>query len=124
MKRPIKFRVWNSLNNKFIYSDKRDLETQLFRLFDFLKEMQVLGNYDVCLQQFTGLLDTDGKEIYEGDIFQGFDEMGGELKGKIQFINSEFLIVESGFGNVGINRWNKNGKVIGNIFENPELMIR
>jgi uncharacterized phage protein (TIGR01671 family) len=66
--------------------------------------------------QFTGLLDSKGKEIYEGDIAThlkfGSDE---QIKGEV--------IIEISRG-VCIGYWpaSKNIEVIGNIHENPELL--
>lgn len=72
-------------------------------------------------QQFTGLRDKNGKEIYEGDILAwGEDEIITiELKdGSFGFNdNSEY---KGGFGLLdGVNNYSK---VIGNIYENPELI--
>jgi hypothetical protein len=67
--------------------------------------------------QFTGLLDKNGKEIYEGDIIRAFDSMGEAIKHEIKwrqdlcaFTAHQKWIDESKF------------EVIGNIYENPELI--
>lgn len=70
------------------------------------------------LEQFTGLLDKHGKEIYEGDIIRDVDTketgtVGFELGGFYCTIDwgTDFY--------KGVYR---NGEIIGNIHENPELL--
>lgn len=72
--------------------------------------------------QFTGLLDKDGREIYEDDIIS-FDD--GNI-GIVEFIRGCF-VVKYGKDNVTrslyeIHNWN-NVKILGNRFENPELLV-
>ena len=56
MKRPLKFRIWDNKVNRFTYFD-------IFSTFG-----RVPVDCEDNIQQFTGLLDKRGKEIYEGDI--------------------------------------------------------
>jgi uncharacterized phage protein (TIGR01671 family) len=80
------------------------------------------------IMQYTGLSDKNGKEIYEGDIIM-FDnsQIGGkEIIGEVMFNMDNTL------SNLEWGLFNKNGyhsidflgdnKVIGNIYENPDLM--
>ena len=76
---------------------------------------------DGCeLMQYTGLLDKNGKEISEGDIVKAWIcyGPGGEVK--------QIFEVKIGAFGVNIEEWNYKEnvlpEVIGNIYENPELV--
>ena len=82
------------------------------------------------IQQFTGLRDKSGKEIYEGDIVkthfkEGFDRLDSwPEKDEIGVITIPDNLFESAYilcrrDKCGIHRVSE---VIGNIFENPELL--
>ena len=88
------------------------------------------------IQQWTGLLDKNGKEIYEGDIvkanvvFPFLTEDKPEYDaGKIKYLNCAWKICQSHIGASFLYHYtccegeheDNNIEVIGNIFENPEL---
>lgn len=75
--------------------------------------------------QFTGLLDRHGKEIYEGDIVR-HSYYG---KGEVSFGDGYFKVVNLSGGEkyqsykkMRLNAMQGDGEVIGNIYENPELL--
>lgn len=89
---------------------------------------------DVIPEQYTGLHDKNNKEIYEGDIikFTGnytTAERCGPHKGIIAWQKDEagFYIKVKGFERPfsiwdETNEFNSSAEVIGNIYENPELL--
>lgn len=80
---------------------------------------------NIELMQYTGLLDKNGKEIYEGDIVKEpyyVDENNGYLLLEVLFNNGCFVgkvINKDGFGLQNLTMYKE---VIGNIYENPELL--
>ena len=88
---------------------------------------------DIILMQFTGLLDKNGKEIFESDIvkttifFGRADESGGfyeyekELIGIVKQLEGAWVIdTEKG----AVYLWSdiNENEVLGNIWENPKLL--
>lgn len=74
--------------------------------------------------QFTGLLDRHGKEIYEDDILKG---LGGNKDIGVVFFARGCFIVEDWYngmseGDFSDHPYFEDTEVIGNIWENPELL--
>ena len=68
--------------------------------------------------QFTGLLDANGKEIYEGDIVRDFYS---EALHSIAYDAPEFCLTDNRYGYIFLNH-PENYEVIGNIHDNPSLL--
>jgi uncharacterized phage protein (TIGR01671 family) len=69
MDREIKFRYWDNVLKHYFYSDEFEWPTPLEKLSYFFAKAK---NYAENVEQWTGLKDKNGKEIYEGDIVDSF----------------------------------------------------
>ncbi len=119
--REIKFRVWDKKGGRMypvtaLFSWKGD-ELNRISLATERGETQDIPIGDrFVLMQYTGLKDKNGREIYEGDIVK--DESDGMIT--VIKWNNEC----AGFVNVLYVKDSKDIEVIGNIYENPELLER
>lgn len=127
MKREIKFRVWDYPNKQFIPTDKYEICFSEKNRLAFARMISNWENYregeyayepNQRLNQYTGLKDINGKEIYEGDILKYLHYP--------QPAHVFWVTPETGYDFCG---WHckyfyptSDCEIIGNIYENPELL--
>ena len=116
--RTIKFRAWDKANKHFIWSLNPEAGPN-YPIWntDFWRRVESdPDNYDPM--QFTGLLDNNGKEIWEGDILAAED---GRLS-SIEYDAPHFIVRHHPEGGSDFIAAKNKFEVIGNIYENPELL--
>lgn len=112
MSREIKFRVWCILSKK-MRSWGEIFDLPAWEIFPGTPEQRAFS-----VMQFSGILDQFGKEIFEGDLF--LDDHCGEV-GQVVFEDGSFFVHWSGHVEL-LWEVNNDYSVIGNIYENPELI--
>ena len=134
--REIKYRMWNKKEKKMYQVGVLDFDYNQIYMTGYLNYTKSSYLYeDIELMQFTGLYDKNGKEIYESDIVQIDKDVAKTFdiysKGIINYLNGGFIVtkndgsyetIRSALLVLGDLNNIFRGKVIGNIYENPELL--
>lgn len=118
------FRVWDKVFNRFVSGP---FESRFFELRD----------YDIT--QFTGVLDTTNRKMFEGDVVTEWqyedwgDKVGFAFNGIVYYSmrcagfyvrhisNPLPVTIENDYATLQLT---PEYRIIGNIFENPELVIK
>ena len=131
MTREIKFRAYDLANKKMYSWGDLKKDPQL------LLALMLTGDHELCpfeIIQFTGLKDKNGAEIYEGDLISWgngdpcevrFVEQGIQWEGEGKFYVNFWAVVNPnplGFDRSIYPLEDRSGDVIGNIYENAELL--
>lgn len=119
--REIKFRAMKDdiSNSQFVYG------CLIYDIDGITPRIQAANPHEIlfytCIKgtegQYTGLKDKNGREIYEGDIITGISA-SKNVKGDIDFVYGSFGIEDYNLHEIG------SVEVIGNIYENPELLSK
>lgn len=146
--REIKFRAWDTKTSRYLnpWGDEKAGfhlfgETMCFDLIgqqicDPEKGTYLLRFNDLVIEQYTGLKDVNGKEIYEGDWlrFSIFDYNGSDTQyhGCVVFTGTRFMIwnqpdnefygSDGGFDLDDVYMQDDEIEIIGNLHETPELL--
>lgn len=130
MSREIKFKAWDKVNKEMYevgYIDFANEKVQLAIVKDGICYKQFVADLkDVELIQYTGLKDKYLKDIFEKDIIRIEGVIPGvEIDdiGIVKFIDGSY-VVENLDGTDGWELFEEGAEVevLGNVFENPELL--
>jgi uncharacterized phage protein (TIGR01671 family) len=135
--RDIKLRFWDKENKSMVYQNKEslfplsyykivcDCFTDFeFRLFKLKNNTMNFEEVESVKMQYTGLIDINGKEIYEGDILRHFKRHKDKLL-KIEVSPSYGVYAQENYNTkilIGKSNTHLYFEVIGNIYENSELL--
>lgn len=116
------FRAWIESQNYMAIQGTPDLETLYSFMLHYGKEKNIM--------QFTGLQDKNGNKIFEGDIVT-YKRSVGNWTGKTMTTTHKIVftekinafVMEDGSSYIKLRKhWGYEYEVIGNIFENPDLL--
>lgn len=128
--RDLKFRSWDKreglqrmiyLNGFIPYGDGwrgGNPDYKFYQLYYGDKGCSSADAKDIEIMQYTGLKDKNGKEIYEGDIIESDYGIG-----TVEFDQTTCRFTYSfSLDTDALWHYTKSAKVVGNIYENPELI--
>lgn len=124
----LKFRAWlkkrQEMDNEIDHISW--LEDELYCIGDGITYM--VSAEDLVLMQSTGLKDKNGKEIFEGDILcdEGIEQESEFVYVTVSYREGMWVCDQitdelCGYGGA-LNEFNNDYSIIGNIYENPELL--
>lgn len=111
--RELKFRAWDTDKKKVV---------DIFECYDFYGRELRTTNNKYPLMQYTGLKDKNGKEIYEGDIVKDHHNCKQAVSWNEDRLCFECVHKSSGGRVLDSTLLFNDPEVIGNIYENGDLL--
>lgn len=122
LQRSRKMRVWDSFKKEMVYNPYRVEDDGGWEYYTSREDF-IAGNFDMCIpMDWTGKKDKNGVDIYEGDICELMNMPS--WRGVVSYQDGCYLYVaKSSIADYLFKVLEEYScKVIGNIFENPELI--
>lgn len=126
--RELKFRAWDG--SQMLTEENFDFVVSDYNSIIKLDEHGWTEHWVDCVEQYTGLKDKNGREIYEGDTVEeeidcGDDDIDGTYRYTVVWDEDTLCwSLSPQYGVIHKDLWETNSsvEVIGNIHENPELL--
>jgi uncharacterized phage protein (TIGR01671 family) len=121
MSREHKYKAW-IFNNRMIEVKTIYFGTKKIIVKDWFGNSGI-DFKDVVLLEYTGIKDYMGEEIYEGDLVmvEDYPHWEGSFKVKWNNENSMYILEDQSGDNEALYEFEKY-RIIGNIYQNPELL--